>query len=116
MLNITARITQERKWGRYTVVWMIRLYFTWRHSFNSRAKITDATMTNTSFPTEITTVLRKTLQNVGSLNSRSKFLRPTNLDPNNPLIGMKSWNAISRPPMGTRWKIIRKIIPGSIIR
>ena len=63
---IRARITHDRKWGRYATVWIVRLKERWRTSLSSSARTIGIGQAARNLATEMRTVLRSTYQNSGS--------------------------------------------------
>src|SRR5699024_9516450 len=94
-------ITQDRKCGRYTTVWMVRLIREDSSESSSRARAIGAGNANTSCSTAITRVFRSAISTSGSEKIATKLSSPTQAEPENPRNGEKSWKATMLPSNGT---------------
>ncbi len=78
------------------------LTLTDRISFKSNANTIGTSSPSTIFQNAMMMVFCKALLKPGRLNTKRKFSSPHHFwSPNSPLLGMKSWKAITSPPMGT---------------
>ena len=88
MTTTVARMTQERKLGRYTMVWMLLFMKLFLISFSSSAKTIVTKVLRMIFPTAIVMVLMKICLLSGIWNMNIKLSMPTQGDFAIPLAGM----------------------------
>ncbi|MDG0809880.1 hypothetical protein [Cohnella rhizosphaerae] len=81
-------ITHEMKWGKYVIVWIVRLSRIYFISLSSSARIIGTGKPKTSFMRLIATVFRTTWGNSSNRNSSRKNRNPTHSLSSIPCIGL----------------------------
>ena len=93
--------TQEMKCGRYTIVCTPFLNFMFLISLSRSAKVIGTMMFRITLETAMTSVFHSARFASGIVQRNSKFSKPTHGEPNQPLLGLKFWNAMTIPTIGT---------------